>query len=217
MLSYLRRKPCKTVVKIALVGDGHTGKSSFFEYIKSNRHPDYRFNKNYNATDGCKVARLQTTVNERDVDIYLFDTAGQELYGELREGYLLGIDGAIVMYDLTDDNSKINVQKWLNDIKGLTIKTLNEKSIPVLVCGNKSDLVVSSPNRGVKRSRMGEKIEDPMVYNQATLQCMYPNGFIDFRKISVKEGEKVREAFDLMIKKVFGCWIKPQVVQKSCT
>ena len=122
--------------KIVLIGDGCTGKSTFFDFIKQKTvSKTYRHNKSYNATHNFDIEHINIkTIGNQEFDITLWDTAGQENYGgKLRNDYLLGADAVIVMYDVTSKSTATNINKWLTDIKDIS------PNIPVAVIGNKCD------------------------------------------------------------------------------
>tara|TARA_B100000886_G_scaffold339581_1_gene305506 strand:+ start:3381 stop:4070 length:690 start_codon:yes stop_codon:yes gene_type:complete len=122
--------------KIVLIGDGCTGKSTFFDFIKQKTvSKTYRHNRSYNATHNFDIEHINIkTKSNQEFDITLWDTAGQENYGgKLRNDYLLGADAVIVMYDVTSKTTATNINKWLTDIKDIS------PNIPVAVIGNKSD------------------------------------------------------------------------------
>ncbi len=132
--------PKKTSIKIALIGDGCTGKTSYFNRIISGDSPDYKFSRNYDATQGCNVCQIEFMIGKYPITVHLFDTAGQEKFGMLRDSYLLGADGIILMYALDDKTTKQNVlSKWLPEIKKLMLVS-KAKDVPIVVVGNKNDL-----------------------------------------------------------------------------
>jgi GTP-binding nuclear protein Ran len=136
--------PKKTSIKIALVGDGAVGKTSFFNRLTNGDTEDYKFSKNYDATTGCNVCQIELMVDRTPIKLHLFDTAGQEQFGDLRDSYLMGVDGIVLMYDITDRTTKQNVMtKWLPEIKRILSASKNPNYVPVMVVGNKNDRVDS--------------------------------------------------------------------------
>jgi small GTP-binding protein len=51
--------------------------------------------------------------NHKKVKISLWDTAGQERYKALSKVYYKGASGAIVVYDITDPNTYVEVESWM--------------------------------------------------------------------------------------------------------
>jgi GTP-binding nuclear protein Ran len=77
--------------KLVLVGDGATGKTTFVR-----RHVSGEFEKKYVATLGVEVRPLHFTTNKGKVTFNVWDTAGQEKFGGLRDGYYIQAHAAIV-------------------------------------------------------------------------------------------------------------------------
>ncbi|CAN1762764.1 GTP-binding nuclear protein Ran-A1 [Linum perenne] len=68
--------------KLVIVGDGGTGKTTFVK-----RHLTGEFEKKYEPTIGVEVHPLDFTTNCGKIRFYCWDTAGQEKFGGLRDGY----------------------------------------------------------------------------------------------------------------------------------
>ena len=67
--------------KLLLVGDGGVGKTTFVK-----RHLTGEFEKKYIATVGVEVHPLQFHTNRGALQFNVWDTAGQEKFGGLRDG-----------------------------------------------------------------------------------------------------------------------------------
>ena len=115
--------------KIALVGDGGVGKTVF-----TRRWDTGGFEKKYVATLGVEVHPIEFHTNCGVVIFNVWDTAGQEKFGGLRDGYYILSDGVIVMFDVTNQYSFKNIGRWHNDVTRVC------KDIPIIVCGNKVDV-----------------------------------------------------------------------------
>uniref|UniRef100_A0A3Q7ES45 GTP-binding nuclear protein n=1 Tax=Solanum lycopersicum TaxID=4081 RepID=A0A3Q7ES45_SOLLC len=68
--------------KLVIVGDGGTGKTTFVK-----RHLTGEFEKKYEPTIGVEVHPLDFFTNCGKIRFYCWDTAGQEKFGGLRDGY----------------------------------------------------------------------------------------------------------------------------------
>lgn len=68
--------------KVVLVGDGGVGKTTFVK-----RHISGEFEKRYLATMGVEVHPLRFHTNFGEILMNVWDTAGQEKLGGLRDGY----------------------------------------------------------------------------------------------------------------------------------
>lgn len=137
-----RTPPTKTSIKIVLLGDGAIGKTSYFSRITSGETDEYKFSRTYDATRGCNICQIEYMIGKYAVTLHLFDTAGQEKFGAMRDSYLMGTDGIILMYDLTDNETKKNViNKWIPEIKRIMKESKSNTNIPIAVVGNKNDRI----------------------------------------------------------------------------
>ena len=63
-----------------------------------------------------------------------WDTAGQEKFGGLRDGYYINGKCAIIMFDVTSRITYKNVPNWHRDLVRVC------ENIPIVLCGNKVDI-----------------------------------------------------------------------------
>lgn len=136
--------------KCVLVGDGGTGKTTFVK-----RHMTGEFEKKYVATLGVEVHPLVFHTNRGAIRFNVWvsfvgcnrhkksfttyvshfqDTAGQEKFGGLRDGYYIQGQCAIVMFDVTSRITYKNVPNWHRDLVRVC------ENIPIVLCGNKVDI-----------------------------------------------------------------------------
>ena len=68
------------------------------------------------ATIGVEVHPLDFTTNRGKIRFYCWDTAGQEKFGGLRDGYYIHGQCAIIMFDVTSRLTYKNVPTWHRDL-----------------------------------------------------------------------------------------------------
>ncbi|KAL3745079.1 hypothetical protein ACJRO7_014224 [Eucalyptus globulus] len=111
--------------KLLIVGDPGTGKTTFL-----NRHLTGEFVRKYEPTTDVEPHSLDFPTN-RGGTIWFdcLDTPGQVL----RDGYYIGVQCAIIMFDVTAGSSYTNIPVWHRDLCRVC------ENIPIVVCGNKVD------------------------------------------------------------------------------
>jgi GTP-binding nuclear protein Ran len=114
--------------KLILVGDGGVGKTTFVK-----RHRTGEFEKRYVATMGVEVNPLPFSTSLGQIVYNCWDTAGQEKFGGLRDGYYIGGHAAIIMFDVTARVTYKSVPHWHKDLVRVC------ENIPIVLCGNKVD------------------------------------------------------------------------------
>ena len=97
--------------------------------------------------DGEFISDIKCTINAEfkiksinidpltSVQITIWDTCGQEKYKSITKQYFEDVDGIILIYDVSDINSFIDLNKWLNEIKKNCLK-----NVSVIICANKIDI-----------------------------------------------------------------------------
>ena len=113
--------------KLLIVGDGGTGKTTFVK-----RMMGCEFDPIYIATLGVEVHPIIDY--KRKIQYNVWDVAGQEKFGGLRDGYYINADIAIIMYDVTNKLTGKNVINWKNSIQKVC------PHIPIIIIGNKANL-----------------------------------------------------------------------------
>ncbi|KAI6181667.1 Ras-related protein Rab-21 [Aphelenchoides besseyi] len=116
--------------KIVLLGEGAVGKSSILM-----RYVDDKFVENRESTIQAAFAAKKICVEDRQIDLNIWDTAGQEKFHSLGPIYYRGSNGALLIYDITDPHSFQRVQKWVTELR----RILGD-SCSLFIVGNKLDL-----------------------------------------------------------------------------
>ena len=93
--------------KLVFIGDGGVGKTTFVK-----RHVTGDFQKPYIPTQGAEVTPIEFNTTRGKVRFIMWDTAGQEKFGTLRECYYIDSHCAIIMFDLTQRETYRSVPVW---------------------------------------------------------------------------------------------------------
>lgn len=88
----------------------------------------------YNATLGVEVHPLNFATDCGNIRFDVWDTAGQEKFGGLRDGYYINGQCGIIMFDVTSRITYKNVPNWHRDLVRVC------ENIPIVLCGNKVDV-----------------------------------------------------------------------------
>merc|ERR1719498_1804510 len=115
--------------KLVLVGDGGVGKTTFVK-----RHLTGEFEKKYIATLGVEVHPMPFFTSKGKILFNVWDTAGQEKLGGLRDGYYINGNCGIIMFDVCSRITYQNVPKWYKDLTRVC------ENIPIVLVGNKVDV-----------------------------------------------------------------------------
>ena len=75
------------------------------------------------------------SINDRNVRIQIWDTAGQEAYRSITRSYYKSSACAFIVYDITEKKTFYDVTTWLQDCRDMCYK-----NILIYLIGNKSDL-----------------------------------------------------------------------------
>ena len=153
--------------KIIFLGDQYVGKSSIL-----NRFYQDKFEQDYQATIGLDFHSKNVEIKNTTIRLLLYDTAGQEKFKSLIPMYIRDANIIIVVYDITNKDSFLHTEHWVNETKDLK----REDAIFVLV-GNKIDL---DDNRAVSTKEADEFANS--------------KGFL-FHEVSAKTGEEIQELF----------------------
>ncbi|KAK3582655.1 hypothetical protein CHS0354_001705 [Potamilus streckersoni] len=117
-------------VKVVVVGDVGVGKTCLAtRFVKGTFEPAYELT--IGAGFLCKAVELP----DYTIIFQIWDTAGQERYRSLVSMYLRDAKAALLVYDVTDLNSYINVSEWLKQLR-----TYSPEDIKIILVAAKCDL-----------------------------------------------------------------------------
>ncbi|AAS52498.1 AEL187Cp [Eremothecium gossypii ATCC 10895] len=157
-------------VKLVLLGESSVGKSSIVT-----RFTTGEFRKNQ-ATIGAAFTTRSVQWEEdagdgsdakevRSVTFEIWDTAGQERYRSLAPMYYRNTDVALVVYDVTEQQSFQNARSWIDELNTY-IGEAQRNDVVVRIVGNKIDLHAGGqleqplPSATFVSAKTGEGIEE---------------------------------------------------------
>ena len=116
--------------KIVLLGDLSVGKSSILNrYIKGN------FSNKYIATiGGSFYAKNIKIKNNELIKLHIWDTGGSERFKSISNIYYRNADGALLIYDVTNEDSLFNLNYWIKELKSKV------NNLVIAIVGNKIDV-----------------------------------------------------------------------------
>ncbi|KAI9290681.1 hypothetical protein K502DRAFT_322220 [Neoconidiobolus thromboides FSU 785] len=133
--------------KVIMVGSGGVGKSALtLQYMYSD------FVEEYDPTKADSY-RKKITLDGKDCQIDILDTAGQEEYAAIRDNYYRSGEGFLCLFSLVEYESFQHTDEFRDQI----LRVSEDPKVPIILVGNKSDLVDS---RTVTREEAEAKASD---------------------------------------------------------
>ena len=133
-------------LKIVLIGDTFTGKTSLLLKYTDNAFPEMHI-----ATIGVEFKEKSFMLNNRKITLQIWDTSGQERFRSLTQNFYRNADGILFVFDVTNKDSFDHIKNWLMDSQEVN---LDAKKILI---GNKIDLLDQRVITKEKMEQFGEK------------------------------------------------------------
>jgi small GTP-binding protein len=115
--------------KVVLLGDSRVGKTSLITRKVHGVIPGTP-----KPTLGCHCNELSFLIDQKQICLQVWDTAGQEMYRALVPVYLRGANCALLLYDVTDQESFDSLGHWYS-----LLDDVLTQAIPVFLVANKID------------------------------------------------------------------------------
>jgi len=116
--------------KVVLLGEGCVGKTSLFLRYCNNTFVD-----GHVTTIQASFLTKRINIDGKRVTLSIWDTAGQERFHALGPIYYRDANGALLVYDITDQDSFIKVKNWVKELRRIL-----GNNVTICIVGNKSDL-----------------------------------------------------------------------------
>lgn len=141
----------QTKYKIVFLGDMSVGKTSII-----NQFMYGTFDSTHQPTIGIDFLSKTMYLDDRTIRLQLWDTAGQERFRSLIPSYIRDSSAAVVVYDITNRQSFLSLDKWIEDVRAE-----RGPEVVIMIVGNKVDLaekrVISQEEGDGKASELGVK------------------------------------------------------------
>lgn len=161
--------------KLVLLGESAVGKSSLvLRFVKG------QFHEFQESTIGAAFLTQTLCLDDTTVKFEIWDTAGQERYHSLAPMYYRGAQAAIVVYDITNQDTFTRAKNWVKELQRQA-----RPDIVIALAGNKSDL--AGTKRMVEYEEAGAYAEE--------------NGLL-FLETSAKNANNVNEIFLAIARKL---------------
>lgn len=99
------------------------------------RYSDDSFTSSFITTIGIDFKIKSILVDDSKVKLQIWDTAGQERFRTITTAYYRGAMGILLIYDVSDENSFVNVRNWMRQIDQNAAENVNR-----VLIGNKADV-----------------------------------------------------------------------------
>ncbi|MFX1344595.1 MAG: Rab family GTPase [Promethearchaeota archaeon] len=165
--------------KVTVVGDGMVGKTSLIQKFTKGS-----FQKEYIKTLGAQFSKYVEEIENDQCLLFFWDIAGQDEFHFLRPSFYKDSRAGIIVYSLEENKlgkeSLKNVIHWYDDLKQFC------GAIPIIIFANKVDLVNKDNIDNAKIERLVKK-----------------KNLLGYYLTSAKTGERVYDAFQAIIKKLY--------------
>jgi len=170
------KKVDEYLFKVIVCGDPACGKtSSILRFTQS------AFRRTYIPTIGVNMTKKEVQVNNKKINLVLWDLAGHIKFQVMRRHFYEGAKGIILLFDTTRRITFESIPQWYQDIKkGIN---LQNETITYL-CGNKIDL------RAERQVSSEQAIEITKKLN------------IEYFETSALTGENIDQMFYSLAKKI---------------
>ena len=157
-------------LKLLILGDGGCGKTTLLHrYIKR------EFIDTTTMTIGVEFFTKQAVLDSTNVSMILWDITGQERFRHMVPSYMRGASGALLLFDVTNMVSFINIGKWISIVNKFY------DNLPVVLIAAKCDLEEFSIVSDVYAKKTKEKFK-----------------MADFIKTSSKTGHNIDRSFEAL-------------------
>ncbi|CAD6341282.1 unnamed protein product [Miscanthus lutarioriparius] len=165
------------VFKIVVIGDSAVGKTQLL-----GRFTRDEFFLDSKSTIGIEFQTRTIDIARHRVKAQIWDTAGQERYRAVTSAYYRGALGAMLVYDVTSRRTFDHAARWVAELRAHA-----DKSIVVMLVGNKADLAGAAGQRTVAADEAAAFAEEQGLF---------------FSEASALSGDNVERAFLTLLQEI---------------
>ena len=169
-----------TDLKIIIIGDSSTGKTSIV-----NRYVSNKFDNTYKATIASQFSYKIIKINKVIYRMQFWDLAGQDRNGTLASIFCKDSHGIVFCCDVTEPNSKNNILTWKKSLED----SLDISNTPLILMENKCDLLGDNEEAYNKDFDVLKKFGDD-------------NGFEGCFRTSALNGYGIEKAMSFLVNKI---------------
>ena len=170
------------------------------------------------ATIGIDYDSVIFNYKDCNHKVILWDTSGQDKFNFILAEYLKSVSGAIIMYEVTDQSSYNQAEKWIEKFKN---DNYCNKNLPIIVLSNKIDLtkkrILFDNDLQLLKDKYNVNVLDISVKENINIDKIFPIIFddllnkLDNNKIipSKKNGIKIINELETIIE-------EPEPKTKEC-
>jgi len=166
--------------KVVLLGEGCVGKTSMVL-----RYVEDKFNDKHITTIQASFLSKKLNISGKRLNLSIWDTAGQEKFHALGPIYYRESHGAVLVYDITDQDSFQKVKNWVVELK----RMLGE-NVCLAIAGNKSDLEQQRTVSQQDAERYAESVGAAHYSTSAKLNRGIEDMFFELCQAMIEHAEK---------------------------
>lgn len=161
------------IIKICLLGEAKVGKTTLvYRFIENKFRTDFR------STLGVNLLKKTVKIGDSTVVTQIWDLGGQEPFKKLRKLYLEGAEGALLLFDVTNQQSFTKLGEWISSFR----EVHGDK--PVILIGNKIDL------------------KENIIIDQSQAERYASENNMSLVLTSAKTGQNVEKSFVDLLKRI---------------
>ncbi len=166
----------KRLFKIITAGEGGVGKTTLLH-----RYINDIFIEHSQMTIGVEFFKKELDVGEDHYELVIWDFGGQEQFRKILSIYASGLNGAMMMFDLS------NIKRSLRNIDFWWTLLNRWGKVPIILIGTKYDLINESQYE---------------LYKDLIRNALNKYEFIEYIETSSKIGFNINKTFEILVDRI---------------